>query len=139
MGCLLPAASERRGRSFVKIAVCTKFSANFCAKLLLAFFPKTVIIIIESEREVNKMNIIIIHEDNHGVLGVAKDYDSAINFLVQTQWLTTDVAVLNSIRELVPIKELGLDIETIKSWDIEAFNDFFDGIFYLDVDFLWGM
>lgn len=89
------------------------------------------------EREVIKMNIIIIHEDNHGVLGVAKDYDSAINFLVESQWLTTDVAVLNSIGELVPLKELGLDIETIRSWDIEAFNDFFDGIFYLDVDFLW--
>ena len=91
------------------------------------------------EREVIKMNIIIIHEDNHGVLGVAKDYDSAINFLVESKWLTTDVAVLNSIGELVPIKELGLDIETIRSWDIETFNDFFDGIFYLDVDFLWGM
>ena len=85
------------------------------------------------------MNIIIIHEDNHGVLGVAKDYDSAIDFLAQNQWLTTDVEVLNSIEEFVPIKELGLDIETIRSWDIEAFNDFFDGIFYLDVDFLWGM
>ena len=85
------------------------------------------------------MNIIIIHEDNHGVLGVAKDYDSAIDFLVQNQWLTTDVEVLNSIEEFVPIKELGLDIETIRSWDIEAFNDFFDGIFYLDVDFLCGM
>ena len=83
------------------------------------------------------MNIIIIHKDNHGVLGVAKDYDSAINFLIESQWLTTDVAVLNSIRELVPLKELGLDIETIRSWGIEAFNNFFDGIFYLDVDFLW--
>ena len=85
------------------------------------------------------MNIIIIHEDNHGVLGVAKDYDSAIDFLVQNKWLTTDTEVLNSIEELVPLKELGLDIETIRSWDTEAFNDFFDGIFYLDVDFLWGM
>ena len=85
------------------------------------------------------MNIIIIHEDNHGVLGVAKDYDSAINFLVQNQWLTTDIEVINSIEELVSLKELGLDIETIRGWDIEAFNNFFDGIFYLDVDFLWGM
>lgn len=85
------------------------------------------------------MNIIIIHKDNHGVLGVAKDYDNAINFLVQEQWLTTDIKVLNSIEELVSLKELGLDIETIRSWDIEAFNDFFEGIFYLDVDHLWGM
>ena len=85
------------------------------------------------------MNIIIIHEDNHGVLGVAKDYDSAINCLVQNQWLTTDIEVLNSIEEFVSLKELGLDIETIRSWDIETFNDFFEGIFYLDVDFLWGM
>ena len=95
--------------------------------------------IIVNEREVIDMNIIIIHEDNHGVLGVAKDYDSAIDFLVQNKWLTTDTEVLNSIEELVPLKELGLDIETIRSWDTEAFNDFFDGIFYLDVDFLWGM
>ena len=85
------------------------------------------------------MNIIIIHEDNHGVLGVAKDYDSAINCLVQNQWLTTDIKVLNSIEEFVSLKELGLDIEAIRSWDIETFNDFFEGIFYLDVDFLWGM
>lgn len=85
------------------------------------------------------MNIIIIYEDNHGVIGVAKDYDNAINLLVQNQWLTTDIEVLNSIEEWISLKELGLDIETIRSWDIEAFNDFFDGIFYLDVDFLWGM
>ena len=77
-------------------------------------------------REVINMNIIIIHDDNHGVIGVAKDYDSAINFLVQDQWLTTDIEVLNSIEELVSLKELGLDIETIRSWDIEAFNDFFE-------------
>ena len=85
------------------------------------------------------MNIIIIREDNHGVIGVAKDYDSAINFLVQNQWLTTDIEVLNSIEEWTSLKELGLDIETIRSWDIEAFNDFFDGTFYLYVDILWGM
>ena len=85
------------------------------------------------------MNIIIIHEDNHGILGVAKDYDSAINFLLQNQWLTADTEVLNSIGEWISLKELGFDIETIRSWDIEAFNDFFEGIFYLSVNYLHGM
>lgn len=84
------------------------------------------------------MNIIIIHEDNHGVLGVAKDYDSAINCLLQNHWLSADTEILNSIEEWVSLKELGLDIGTIRKWDIEAFNDFFDGNFYLEVDFLWG-
>lgn len=85
------------------------------------------------------MNVIIIHEDNHGVIGVAKDYESAINFLLQEHWLTVNIEVLNSIEEWTTLKELGLDIGTIKKWDIEAFNDFFEGIFYLDVDILWGM
>lgn len=89
------------------------------------------------EREVIKMKVIIIHEDNHGVIGVAKDYESAINCLLQNQWLNNEIEVLNSIEEWTTLKELGLDIGTIKKWDIEAFNDFFAGIFYLDVDFLW--
>lgn len=85
------------------------------------------------------MKVIIIHEDNHGIIGIAKDYESAINFLLQKCWLNDSIEVLNSIEELVTLKELGLDIEIFKNWDIEAFNDFFKGIFYLDVDNVWGM
>lgn len=85
------------------------------------------------------MKVILIHEDNHGIIGVAKDYKSAIDCLIQNQWLHNKTEVLNSLEEWTTLEELGLDIETIKKWDIEAFNDFFDGIFYLDVDTLWGM
>ena len=85
------------------------------------------------------MNIIIIYEDNHGILGVAKDYDSAIDLLLQNQWLTADTEVLNSVGEWIPLKELDLDIETIRNWYIKAFHDFFEGIFYLSVDCLYGM
>lgn len=85
------------------------------------------------------MKVILIHEDSHGLLGVAKDYKSAIDCLIQYQWLSNKTEVLNSLEEVVTLEELNLDIEAILEWDIEAFNDFFDGIFFLDIDTVWGM
>lgn len=33
------------------------------------------------------MKVYIIHEDNHGVIGVADSYESAVQFLL-TEWMT---------------------------------------------------
>ena len=64
--------------------------------------------------------VICIHEDNHGLIGIAKDYKSAIDFLVREEWLTD---------EIEPI-----DIVIISQWDdIDKFNNEFNGIYYLEV------
>ena len=52
--------------------------------------------------------VICIHEDNHGLIGIAKDYKSAIDFLIREEWLDC-----NS--------------------DDDKFNDEFEGRFYLEV------
>ena len=33
------------------------------------------------------MKVIIIHEENHGFIGVAKDMDSAFRFLIEENWV----------------------------------------------------
>ena len=48
-------AYVRRGLCSCQLALCTNFVAIFCVKLLLVFFPKCDTIIIESEREVKRM------------------------------------------------------------------------------------
>lgn len=86
------------------------------------------------------MKVVLIHEDNHGFLGVAKDYENAINFLLQNRWLNTDIEIyVDDEYDFKSLKELNVSIEDIKKMDIDKFNDFFEGIFYLDIDNVWGM
>ena len=79
------------------------------------------------------MIIYIIHEDNHGVLGVADSYESAVQFLIDNKWLTEDFEILN-IEEYYsrPLYALEIKPEEIKAWNIDKFNDFFDGDFYIE-------
>lgn len=88
------------------------------------------------------MKVILIHEDNHGLLGVAKDYESAINYLLQNQWLNTNIEIYvddGDDFKAKSLKELNISIADIRKMDIDNFNELFNGIFYLDVDNVWGM
>lgn len=86
------------------------------------------------------MKVVLIHEDNHGLLGVAKDYESALYFLLQEAWLTRATEVWNEEKEtFIPLRDMNICFGDIKKWDIDKFNEFFEGIFYLDVDNVWGM
>lgn len=81
------------------------------------------------------MIIYIIHEDNHGVLGVADSYESAVQFLIDNKWLTEDFEIWD--REEYhsrPLYALEIKPEEIKAWNIDKFNDFFDGDFYIEED-----
>ena len=63
--------------------------------------------------------VICIHEDNHGLIGIAKDYKSAIDFLIREEWLDC-----NSDN----------DITIIRQWDnVDKLNDEYEGIFYLEI------
>lgn len=87
--------------------------------------------------------VVLIEEDNHGQIGVAKDYLSAIDFLIKEGWLdeSYEVWVDNEISLTFTIVEhLGEDWQIIirDEWDTENFNNFFDGSFYLTIENVYG-
>ena len=79
------------------------------------------------------MIIYIIHEDNHGVLGVADSYESAVQFLIDNELLTEDFEIWDREEyDSRPLYALEIKPEEIKAWNIDKFNDFFDGDFYIE-------
>ena len=75
------------------------------------------------------MGVIVIYKD-YEMIGIAKDYESAINFLFDNYFLDY---------RWIPLKDLNISIEDIKQMDIDKFNELFDSCFYLDVETVWGM
>ena len=85
------------------------------------------------------MNVIVISEDQHGMIGIAKNYESAIDFLFKEDWLSPEFEVIDKHYNWVSLKDLNISIDNIKQMEIDEFNKFFDGYFYLDIDTVWGM
>ena len=79
------------------------------------------------------MKVIIIEEDNHGQMGIAKTYADAIHFLIEGNWLSELTEVIKSNgAETTVIEDLGEEWFTkILGWSIEQFCDYFEGCFYL--------
>lgn len=77
------------------------------------------------------MGVIVIYKD-YEMIGIAKDYESAINFLLNNHFF------LDSEFEIL-LKDLNISIEDIKQMDIDKFNEFFNDLFYLDIETVWGM
>ena len=86
--------------------------------------------------------VVTIQEDNHGLIGIAKDYPSAIDFLINENWLDKkfEVWVDNEDYLTQSIKDkLGENWkEIISTWDTEQFNNYFDGNFYLAIEEVYG-
>ena len=85
-------------------------------------------------------SVYLITEDNHGGVGVAKDYPSAINFLVNEGWLDGSTEFYDMFGDTKTIVEdLGEEWkDVILSWDIETFNNYFDGCFFLILEEVYG-
>lgn len=81
------------------------------------------------------MKVIVIVEESHGFIGVAKDFDAAVNFLNDKYWLSGDSNIYDEKKkEWTTVKEMfGKDWLAYFHFNcnIEQFNDFFDGCFYL--------
>ena len=82
------------------------------------------------------MKVIIIDEENHGFIGVADSVIHAIDFLIDTHWLTGDsylyqYAGNGKWTESSVKKRFGVGwAQTLKQFNREEFNDVFEGSFY---------
>lgn len=82
------------------------------------------------------MKVLLVHEENHGVVGVAKDINSAVSFLITEGWLHEETAIWYDYKDGIawkPIKEAyGKDWEDfLRSLTIELFNNVWEDCFYL--------
>ena len=89
------------------------------------------------------MNVLLIHEDNHGVIGVAKDVDSAVSFLIKKGWLFENTYICHDNGSgwvWDPIKEVyGKDWEHfLRSLTVEQFNEIWESCFYLEEEEVFG-
>lgn len=84
--------------------------------------------------------VCLIEEDNHGNIGIAKDYFSAIDFLIDSDWLDENCELYEGDGIYKTVKEdLGEKWkEVILSWDTETFNNYFEGCFYLTIEEVYG-
>ena len=76
----------------------------------------------------------MIHEDNHGVIGLAASYSNAIKFLIENNWLNEKTEIVQEDDTMTTVeKDLGKDWQdTVIRWlNIARFNDYFEGLFYI--------
>ena len=84
------------------------------------------------------MRVVLIHEDNHGMIGVALNYYHAVRWLIDEHWLmdNTEVYVYKDGGEswLRLDQTLGKDWADLlmDHWDIDNFNAYFSDCFYLE-------
>lgn len=85
------------------------------------------------------MKIILVNEECHGLIGVAKDYSAAVRFLIDKDWLNdyTEIWVRDGdYRRLIDV--LGEDwADKMTNWGLDNFNDFWDGSFCLEEEDLY--
>ena len=81
------------------------------------------------------MTVILVNEINHGLLTIAKDYQSAVKFLFNQRWITERTEVWNGRNSWVQLIDefLGDPLGVmLVEWDINDFNEYWDNSFYLE-------
>ena len=80
--------------------------------------------------------VITIEEDNHGLIGIAETFSDAIDFLISQDWLNEKCEMYDGDGNYKTIiEDLGVSwVDTILSWDWYKFNEYFEGLFYLNVE-----
>jgi len=81
--------------------------------------------------------VILIFEENHGIIGIVKDFSSAIDFLYKNEWITPKTELFNPFDDTaetdwMPFSEYNLTKEDLKKCGLEIFNDLFDCVFRLE-------
>ena len=80
--------------------------------------------------------VIVIREDNHGVIGVASTVFSALMFLVETEWLNSQFDYYDektdSFKPIIEVFGESWEQTLVEIETIDEFNEFFDGSFHLE-------
>ena len=81
-----------------------------------------------------------VYEENHGMIGLAIDYQSAIDGLIKEKWIDNNTEILDDNDNLNTVKKIfGKEwVDEIKKMDITTFNIFFDGCFWISLMEIWG-
>lgn len=89
------------------------------------------------------MQVITIHEENHGFVGVAATMKAAFCFLIEHNWLTPEFDLYDeatgawyTLRSVFEAKDIEPTKENILAWAMEYADDaaFWDGAFYFSTD-----
>lgn len=80
------------------------------------------------------MDIIIITEENHGLIGVAETCAAAINYLIEDSWITEKTELLDEYECTRTLEEMNISLDDVRKMSIPKFNEVFEGIFNLTVD-----
>ena len=80
------------------------------------------------------MEIILITEENHGLIGVAETRAAAINYLIEDSWITEKTELLDAYECTRTLEEMNISLDDVREMSISKFNEIFEGIFYLGVD-----
>ena len=79
-------------------------------------------------------NIILISEENHGPIGAAENIETAIKFLIETDWINANTEIYNDndSDDFILIKELFGDNWQEKLYHMNSHDirELFDGAFY---------
>lgn len=90
------------------------------------------------EKTVILKTVILIHSKAYGiVIGVTKDFDSAIDFLYRKKYITPKTELYNPFDDTtesdwIPFEEYNLSKDDLKKCGLEIFNDLFDSVFELE-------
>ena len=81
--------------------------------------------------------VILIVEENHKIIGIAKDFNSAIDFLYDNNWITPKTELYNPFDDMaesdwVSFEKYNLSKDDLKQGGLEIFNDLFDSVFFLE-------
>lgn len=79
------------------------------------------------------MKVIVIEEENHGMIGIAKSYADAVHMLVNQDWLSelTEIYKEDFDKTVLLVEDLGEEwFAKLLEWSIKQFNECFDGCFY---------
>ena len=73
------------------------------------------------------MDVVVVREENHGVLTVATDYPSAIHFLVKNGWIDDetevyDVSNLYSTDTILNLYGKNWREQMMQKWNLAKFN-----------------
>ena len=82
------------------------------------------------------MKVVRIEEDNHGLLGIALNYYNAVKWLIGNGWIDDNTEVWHdgaqSWEKLKDVQGEDWADAMLEHWDIDDFNDFWEGSFLLE-------